>query len=59
MLLGSEFYWEGYSSSLQKALENCIICAKIKNTNISERPQMKHIIPNGAHHRYQCDLWVT
>ena len=30
---------------------------KQKKINISERPDMKHIIPNGPHHRYQCDLW--
>ena len=57
MLLKSEFYWEGYSSSLKNIIDNCLICAKTKNINISDRPEMKHIIPNGPHHRYQSDLW--
>ena len=57
MLLKIEFYWEEYSSSLKNVIDNCLICAKTKNINISERPEMKHIIPNGPHHRYQCDSW--
>ena len=56
MFLKSEFYWEGYSSSLKNVIDNCLICAKTKNINISERPEMKHIILNGPQHLYQCNL---
>jgi len=37
-------------------IKNCSICAKLTR-DISEKPEMKHIIPEGPHFRYQADLW--
>ena len=55
-LSNSEFYWEGYSTFMYNVIKNCSKCATMTK-NISEKPIMRHIIPDGPHFRYQADIW--
>ena len=41
---------------MANVIKNCSKCSILKH-NISEKPPMKHIIPEGPHYRYQADLW--
>ena len=57
ILLNDEYYWEGYNTYLKNTINNYITCAKIKKSQITHKPNMKHIIPGGPHERIQADLW--
>ena len=41
---------------MANVIKNCTKCSILKH-NISEKPPMKHITPEGPHYRYQADLW--
>ena len=55
VLENSEYFWEGYSSTMFYVLKNCHRCASLTK-NIAEKPVMKHLIPDGPHFRYQSDI---
>ena len=52
-LSNSEFYWDGYSTTMSELVKNCSI-RYISKHNITEKPKMKHIIPEGPHFRYHA-----